>query len=495
MTRVLCCLALSCCVAVGTSSAQELPTNDDSDRPYLSELSAEELAEFPWLDLHLAESILEFHAASPLRRWEDLRAIPGMTPVTIDLLRSLVRLDSPPQMTRRLAARGRVDDDGAWRGDGGLEIGPVEAGAVAGPRAWRAWSSWSFDSLGLRVWAGALALKSGFGLGEARASSSRSAPTAIPRPAYVRPHAALSRDPDYLGAAMEWRQERCSLHAVASADGRSGGFALEVEALPGSQFGARVDIDDARSSLRSQWWRARLPDGTRWHLERARGRATALALRRPVGADWEAGLATSAGEPNADGIDPISGRRLDRSHRAWQVSARRRWRSGSGTFLLRELRRGSAQMSPETRLQLEMGGGLRHGRWLLRLRQDTEAAASDGSLRARWEGRRGGFVHRMALSLVQSAAGLGRLFEVGVFAGEFLRWGAQVAFSDAERSILHVVSVPGSGARPRWLSGGQADWSAGLELVGPRHRLGVWLRSPMRPSQLEGGLSCRIDLE
>jgi hypothetical protein len=467
------------------------------DPPSIGELDAEELALLPWLDLRLAESIVELHQLGALRSWDDLLLVPGMDRVTLQAVRPFLRLPSARSRSEiALSGRSRVKSPGrthqfelSFSRDGAaLALGHLAGAATrASLRARR--TAWE-------IFVGDYAVSRGWQLGDSQdAARSRSAPVSFPRPISLRGHRSLTTPPPWRGAAAMLHGERSTGLLCVEEDARRASLLAEVLSPLGG--GAQLEAGEARRPQASFWLQSSSDRAARWRVQWAPKSATAIAWSaRAPQAEFGFAATTALGSPRG-GSDPISGRRLDRPHASWQVHLRRRGPGEGQTLLHRRIRRSGS--SPESLSLLELAGNRAAERWQLRLRHDASGGSTSSlSLRLRWETPRtpwGGRL-RVASAFEARSGGFGRLWEMGLAGGSRARWGCQMAFSDGDRSILHVTAPPGSVPSLRWLEGGTSSLTVGVMVPSGHTRLAGWIRAAVGPEhgepEFEGGAEWSI---
>jgi hypothetical protein len=462
------------------------------DPPDITELDAEELALLPWLDLRLAESIVELHELGALREFDDLLLIPGMDRATVDALRPLIRLARRRQSPRvQLAGRSlfraerprhdfRLDADHAalslrlGKRAGGRSNGSLHVASSLGERGWE-------------VIAGDFAISRSWQLsGRSAGSRSRSAPASFPRTKSARAHRSLSSEAGWRGFVATVRGAQGS--SMIAVDGELQRASLLAEFVAGVRTGAYLELESTEKLAASLWMQSASRDESRWRIHWAPRRAAALAWssRAPLG---ELGFAATTARPSpVPGRDPISGRSLDREHTSWQVHLRTRGAGGARTILHRRIRRAGQPAEIMSLLELSAADGSR--RWRARLRHDVRGdELSSLSVRLRWESADspwGGRVRAGAAAEAHPGGEFGRLWEIGLLglAGARLRWGLQLAFSDGGRSIPHVGAPPGSLARMHRPGPGAFSLTSGLSLPTARGQLSAWVHAS---AQADGG--------
>jgi hypothetical protein len=467
------------------------------DPPEIGAVDAEELALLPWLDLQLAESIIELNELGALHAWDDLLLVPGMDPDTLLALRPFLRLPSvrhpldfalSGRSRARASAQTHQFELSASHDGSALELGRLVGGATRASLRARH-SAWE-------VLVGAYAVSRGWQLGGSEVTSrSRTAPVSFPHAVSLRGHRSLATPASWTGVALMLHGARRTGLLCVDEDARRAALLVEDFSLIGG--GARLEAGRSRRPLTSLWMQSSREGASRWRMQWAPKRAAAFAWRsRAPKVEFGFAATTATGAP-LGGSDPISGRRLDRSHASWQLHLRTRGGGDRRTLLHRWIRRGSTL--PESLSLLELSGSRQRERWQLQLRHEASAGKTASlSVRLRWEtpGTPWGGRLRVASAVEARSGGLGRLWEVGLAGGSGARWGLQMAFSDGDRSILHVAAPPGSGPSLRWLAPGTTSATAGLMIPSSHTRLAGWIRGAVGPepgrSEFEGGVEWTI---
>lgn len=484
----------------------------------LGQASANEIALLPWVDHDQAALIEGLAREGALRRLDDLARVPGLDAETIAALEPFVDL-------RRDASRpgGWVWE---WRQDETIE----PAGGAGFRRTLRAQGRgveaalrWR-DGRAVRGWGrlrrGGWALAAGSLRGRPATDLLRTDPTARSRtaPLSSRLHAgapwvgslssaapsravALSREGSLVrGAAfLRWSQD-----GPPSAWGQLG---VKRDSLA---WGLAASLSERIEG--AAWWRRRL-GAFLLRTEAAGGanawRSAAATLWTPD--RWRVGLAcTHAFQAHGGGRDPISRLTLDREHRSWQLSVRRRWRRATVTALARRILRGDpADREKRLRLRLWLRADLTPpavddtgSRWRLfaRLGRDREAperaVEADVETQVRLELRRQhrGLRERVVVARRGRAGAESRALTVQLDGTTTWRWRVVYAAAEGERSHPWAAGLPHAGLFLRWLGPGDNLTLLG---VGRRHgglRWGTWIASVWTdrgaPSW-EGGASLR----
>lgn len=487
------------CLVGGARAEEELAALLErwEDEPLdLRTVTAAELVLLPWLDEELAEAIVGLRELGGLHEMDDLLELPGLERERLEAIRPFVTL---PRSIRRMewSSAHRVEPGRPARARQTLE-GESEGLRLRLRRAAGSTHEWGgWVSLGALL-VGQIRPALGGGLWQT-ASSSRS------RTASVSPSDRLDARGQLGGGVAAWTG-LSALH-----EGRAGRL-LTIVGRPGMQrseaglvawqlrpaaerpaVGVGLCGDPRGPASWSLWCVGR---GARpqWRVDWAggggTGRRASLAGRwRPL--PWTLGLAaTSAPRGSPDGVDPISGLRLDRPHRALQLElGLRRRLVGSAHLLWRRMRRGHPGDDPSReRLQFEAGLPRSDGRWSVMARLDRELVDGEAArprFRLRWEDPSSRPIRRtLTAAWRHQGAGASHLVGFGLEgAGHGLRWAARLAGAGGESSSPWIFGLPGAGVLSPWLRPGGVGLAAGIERIGGSMRLGAHAGVVLHPGQ------------
>lgn len=462
----------------------------------LLDAGIEQVALLPGLGVDVAEAVVGLRELGRLSELDDLLQVPGIGPPELAALRPYVRLGgrSPSAgIDLHVLTQGRSSADGASRQVAVATQGRWTLTAVqvsrAGGRLRR--GAASLEVRGVRVTGGDLVLRGVGGVFDATPGRSRVAAAARPRTARVRPRTDSASAPGLRGVALEapgagW------VFAGGDPDGEVLGAALELgprtrhlglslrRGAGSSALGAVV----GREGGRAQTWLGVVVEGA--------SRSAWLAART-AGRRWRLGVDASATDgPLHHGDDPVSGHRLDRSHRAVQLHGRLRGQEWSVSALGRSLGRNGRTT---TTLDLDLvwrpspGTGPARVEFGLRALPEPQFASTavfdgaGGRLRARYGYRATGSAAAEILGLdFERRAGPGRL-------------ALAAALVDGDGSRPWMLRRPGTGIYPVWLRPGEGIGALGLETGSAGLCIGLWAwvqSGADRSARAGGGISCRL---
>lgn len=485
----------------------------------LREASAGEIALLPWVDHEQAALIEGLAREGSLEDLDDLRQVPGLDEDSIAALAPFVELGgAEEERGSRWRARWKQDElyesgrAPGYRRTLSLEQRHLRASLRARPgRTPRGWAVLRGE--GWRIGAGSL---------RARPPSAllRADPTARSRTAAVssrldpgapwRGSSSTGLSPRVLAAELDRGIAAGSVFVERTADGRTSGW-TELRAV-GDSLAGGIAVASSEALDGAAWLRRRGPrsmlraeiagDGRVW-------RSSAAWIWTPP--RWRVGLATTHAFASAGGgSDPITQLALDREHRGWQLSARRRWPRVTATLLLRQHHRGGVGQrlfQRRTRLWIRYsprGGrpGSESSRWQLRLRlgRDSEREEREVDptveLDARLDLRRrqGDLRQRLVLSRRGRPGAASRALSVQIDGGRRPTWRVVHAMAAGERSHPWAAGLHHGGVLLRWLAPGE---SLVLLSLGSPHgglRWGAWVAAAWsREGAMawEGGWSLR----
>lgn len=449
---------------------------DDELSRWLEELAAqpldlrraelEEVARLPWIDRLQAEAIIELRDRGALHSAQDLVDLGILDASTWRAIEDFVAL-APQRRELRLQAEGTT----AWTQRVDSSRRKLRLSARSG--AWRAEAR---EDGRFSVARSATQLQIAFGwsrvardrdlLLHADAAKSRTAPLAASRGALLRSHRSAER----ASGSMIWRDRlamssdgrRLQLHSAIGGVARCG-LRVAPDASPVWLLGFESDSFDL-------YW---LAEGSHAAFVVAGARTSLQGLEAGVDFSRSAHYFVAS-------LDPISGRRLDRPHRAGQAHLRWRGRSHSTLLLLRQIRRGFAWQAPRDEARLSFQSSLRGPHWKLRLRStlDREGSRSP-QLRLAMSCSRSlgwGVSQDLDLSWQPAESGDRRLYAFTLRGGRRWLWQITLRQSDGAGSVYDAPGL-GGGARTLWLGPGSQRWAASLD----RGPWGLWLDSVRIP--------------
>lgn len=497
---------------------QELWSRWLEDPLDLREASAAEIALLPWVDHEEAALIEGLAREGALRELDDLAAVPGLDAETIEALAPFVDLDPLPARRKGWSWEWRQDETFEPRDGTGFRRTLTARGhGIAAAVRWR-------DGRAARGWGrvGGRGWTLAAGTLRARPATAllRGDPTVRSRTASLssRLHPAAP----WAGSLSVVAPSRATALTLESGSLQGTAFVVWEDGAPPSAWGeVRVQRDSLAWGLAADvsesvegaaWWRRRLGD-VLLRVETAGGavawRSAAATVWSPD--RWRIGLAaTHAFQATGGGSDPITQLALDREHRSWQLSVRRRWSGATLTGLARRTQRGDPpDREGRSRLRLWLRADLQpppgdrpRARWQLHLRlgRDREGpdraqeASPNTQVRVELRRRHAGLRQRLVVSHRGRPGAESRAMTVQIDGTGSWRWRVVYAAAIGQRSHPWAAGLPHAALFLHWLAPGENVALVGVGRSRGGLRWGAWFGSVwsgQEPASWEGGCSLR----